>query len=217
MQKMINRIYTLDTRIFDQKDEFDKWYNMMPKERQIKISNYVFLKDKKLSLGAGVLLYSGLKNLNILDEIICFNENGKPYIQNYENVYFNISHSNKYVVCAFSDKEIGIDIEENFLFDERLIENVYNLEEIEYIKQSKKDKLYTKLWTTKESLMKYLGTGITLNPKNISIDLESNKCIKCDLLNSKEIYFKNYNIENYSLTVCSEYKDFNCSLEWFGN
>ena len=36
---------------------------------------------------------------------------GKPFVAEREDVFFNISHSGVYVVCAVSDGEIGVDIE----------------------------------------------------------------------------------------------------------
>lgn len=197
---MFNKIYLLNVKIFDNKELFDYWYNIMPKERQDKISKYIYLKDKKLSLGAGLLLYNGLKKLNIQGDII-YNKNGKPYLLNHQ-IYFNISHFHDLVVCVFSDKEVGVDIASNLSFDEQIIKNIYNDEEIEYIKN--KDNIwYTKLWTMKESFMKYLGEGILLAPKTIHIDLARNR-----IKNNNKVYLTNIILEDYSLTICSEYEDF---------
>lgn len=40
-----------------------------------------------------------------------YSSNGKPEIEKYENLKFNISHSNNIVVVATSIRDIGIDIE----------------------------------------------------------------------------------------------------------
>ena len=202
----INKIYLLNTNQID----YDYWYSLMPNDRKLKIDKCIYLKDKLLSLGAGILLYNGLKELNI-DYNITYNEYNKPYL---DNIYFNISHSNNLVVCVFSDSEIGVDIEKIKPFD-NIINNIFTTNEINYIKNNNQDNnlLYTKLWTIKESLLKYLGLGITINPKSINIDL-SNESIKYNYLN-KEVYFKTFIIDDYVLTICSEYKDFNEELEWF--
>ena len=39
-------------------------------------------------------------------------EHGKPFFQRHPEIHFNISHSGDLVVCAVSDFEIGIDIQE---------------------------------------------------------------------------------------------------------
>ncbi len=40
-----------------------------------------------------------------------YTEQGKPYILDYTNMHFNVSYSEEYVVCAVSDKPVGIDIQ----------------------------------------------------------------------------------------------------------
>ena len=208
----MNKIYILDVTILKDKKIYDYWYKKIPKERKNKIDKCIHDKDKLLSLGAGVLLYKGLKELGIKDYKFIYNEHGKPYLKNKE-IYFNLSHSLKLVVCAFSNKEIGIDIEYTRDFNNKIINKIYNEEEIKYVENNtNKDMLYTRLWTIKESFMKYIGTGILFNPKDIKVDLEKNN-INCDIL-SKKVFYKNFLINDCNITVCSEYKDFN-DIEWF--
>lgn len=50
--------------------------------------------------------------LNFEDYRIGKGPYGKPYIRGISRpVFFNLSHSGKYLVCALSDREVGIDIE----------------------------------------------------------------------------------------------------------
>ena len=71
------------------------------------------------------------------------------------------------------------------------------------------DKVYTRLWTVKESIMKHSGKGIAMEPKSISLRLEDSKIkassavYDCEALNLLP-----YEIENYQITVCSEYEEF---------
>lgn len=76
-----------------------------------KIKRYKFKNDKILSLGAAILLDIGLKRIWERNIKIIHNDYGKPYFKDFEKINFNISHSGEYVVCCFSDKEIGVDIE----------------------------------------------------------------------------------------------------------
>lgn len=209
---MIKKIYLLDINIFNNKEIYDYWYKLMSDDRKKKIDKYIQKQDKRLSLGAGVLLYKCLKEYGIKDNELVYSTYGKPYVID-NRIYFNISHAHNYVVCAFSDKEVGIDIEEKRIFKQNIIHRIFNEKEINDIEQSKEDKLqlYTELWTMKESLLKYLGTGIIMNPKKIMIDVRKKGCINCPGLNDK-VYFSNFVIDDYSLTLCSEYVYFSTDI-----
>ena len=100
------------------------------------------------------LLSSYFKN-QLSKEEIKHNEMGKPYFEN--GPYFNISHSGKYVVMAVSNKEIGVDIEENVPKDWSMLIKIFNEVEAKMIKEHQ-DFYY--LWCAKESLIKCRGSSI---------------------------------------------------------
>ena len=82
---------------------------------------------KRLSLGAGVLLERGLREYNICecDVKIKTGENGKPYLEEYPEIHFNLSHSGNMVFAVFSDREVGCDIEEIGKPQEKLEERFF--------------------------------------------------------------------------------------------
>lgn len=100
------------------------------------------------------LLSSYLMN-QLSDEPLLKNEMGKPYYEN--GPHFNVSHSGKYVLMAVSNKDIGVDIEENTPKDYDVILKLFNEVEVKMIKEHA-DFYY--LWCAKESLIKCAGGSI---------------------------------------------------------
>lgn len=100
-------------------------------------------------------------------EFAC-NEYGKPYLSNYPDVHFNISHSGKYVVCVVSDKPVGIDIQKISEYNPTVAKRVCTGQELKRIESSAdKSSEFIKLWTQKETVIKMHGTGISsVNIKN---------------------------------------------------
>lgn len=213
---MKNHIYILDTNLLESIGTFDMWYRKMPVERRKKIDAFYFLKDKCLSLGAGILLSNGLFREGITDAELSYGENGKPFLCGRDDICFNISHSEKMVICAFSDRPVGADIEAYRHFDDDLANFVYHKSEIGQICSSgiDADIGFTQLWTIKESIMKYFGTGLTLEPKEIIIDMRDGVSAFCSKYNCENVCFTQHSANGYYLTVCSEYKAFSDTLEW---
>lgn len=101
-----------------------------------------------------------------LDTQIGYGKFGKPYLPNYPNVYFNLSHSGQYVVCAVSDRPVGIDIQVIRPYYLDVARRVYNPGELEQIKNSADPASeFTKLWTKKEAYLKMLGCGLITDIK----------------------------------------------------
>lgn len=98
-------------------------------------------------------------------------ESGKPYLLNSVK-YFNISHSQQFVVCAISDNEVGIDIQFHKKDD---IENVARrmmsvIEWQEFQMTVNKSKYFYDLWAQKESYLKYTGEGLSVDMRLLTID-----------------------------------------------
>jgi 4'-phosphopantetheinyl transferase len=93
-------IFILKTN--DINDNYDYLYNNLSIEDKKEVDKYKINKDKLLHLGS---IY--LKRKYIKGDIYN-NEYGKPLN---DNISFNISHSNEYVIIGISKTNIGIDIE----------------------------------------------------------------------------------------------------------
>ncbi len=191
----INRLLTMDTELLTDEDVFTRKYAEMPEERRNKIDRFKFHKDKRLSLAAGILLKKGLDDLGLSGEKIAVSKNGKPFIQD-SDVFFNLSHSGSMAVCAFSDRPVGVDIEERTDFDELLVRIIFNMSETEQSLSKYKDSStgYTFLWTVKESFIKYLGTGLEIDPKTIFVDIAPEISVSCKGFDCSYLHFHSVGI-----------------------
>jgi len=96
------------------------------------------------------------------DYKILVGDHGKPYL----NIpfYFNISHSKDYWACAFSDSNIGFDLEKIAHARMEVAKRFFHINEIEILKNlsgKAQDNMFFKLWSAKESFVKYTGAGLT--------------------------------------------------------
>lgn len=180
-------------------------YDAVPKDRQDKIDFFRFEKDKKLSAGAYLLLKKLLLEENITNPLFKIEKYGKAYISNFENIYFNLSHSGKMVLCAISDREVGVDIEYiDHEIDLNIAQHYFYNKEYESIMNSQNpaDEFF-KYWVLKESYMKYTGLGMNLKLDSFEIKIED----KIELKNDNEcLKFNLFNLENYKIGIASHYE-----------
>jgi len=93
-----------------------------------------------------------------------YGKNGKPYWEEVP-LYFSLSHSGKYVLCAVSEQEIGADIQEMKQDGWRkTAERYFSKEELDALKncdsEEEERKLFFRLWTRKEARGKLTGQGV---------------------------------------------------------
>lgn len=177
-----------------------------------KIKRQKQLKDRKQSLGAGLLLSKILKEYDICVNDIFFVENGKPDI---EGICFNLSHSGDKVVCAVSEKPIGIDIEKIEEQKGNIAKRFFTDNENKYLNEYEgedKKREFFRLWTMKESYMKYTGEGMKLALDKFEFNLNGDifvyrdhQKINCNI--------KEYDVAGYKLTVCADEKEFAANLQ----
>lgn len=82
-----------------------------------------------------------------------YTKNKKPYLSDYKNIFFSISHSEKLVVCAVSDNPVGIDAEKERACSPGLTE----------VLEAKNCDEFLAVWTKKEAEIKKRGGKISYN------------------------------------------------------
>ena len=88
---------------------------------------------------------------------------GKPYLEGYPGIYFNISHCDGLAVCGIGDAELGIDVEVIRPYKENLARRVLAEEELEQLAQcgeEERAERFIRFWTLKESYVKAVGCGM---------------------------------------------------------
>ena len=195
------RLYLADiSALYDPLYDSSK-ISLLPIERQNKILKYKLADDRKRSLAAGLIMNKILIENNIPANSICYGSNGKPYA---DGIFFNVAHSGNYAFGVSSDCEIGCDVEIIKQAHLDIAKRFFTESEYNYISDSEnKDNIFFKLWTIKESYIKFTGEGlrtplnsfeIQVNDDNISI-IENNA--------KKSCFVTHFEFNNHSFAICS--------------
>ena len=141
-----------------------------------------------------------------------YSDRGKPYIQNFNGIHFNLSHSQDlaiYVICQ--DREVGIDLEFiNSQCDVDSIAKRYFLPSeqkvISYLCERDKYLAFYRAWTLKEAYGKATGEGIA----NILDQVDVTPLLECPM--GETLRIQNWNLKliasefqidlNYSAALC---------------
>ena len=106
-------------------------------------------------------------------------ERGKPYFPKQQEVFFSISHSGAFWVCAFAKEPVGVDVQKHvkkaWESDEgatcrlgRMAERFFHPEEAGWVQKNVYERFF-RIWTAKESYVKYTGDGIGADFGQISL------------------------------------------------
>lgn len=156
---------------------FRRAYDALPPERREKVDRMRMARDRRLSIGAGLLLREALTRSSVpADEMkFVIGENGKPSLAGAHGIRFNLSHAGHFALCAVSCLEVGCDIERVADADLRVADRFFTPSECEAITsqttKSKKNVTFYRLWTLKESFLKVTGQGLRLPLSSFEIAL----------------------------------------------
>ena len=93
---------------------------------------------------------------------ICLSAHGKPFLEGHSGIHFNISHAADAIVCAVSDRPVGIDMEKKRKVNLRIINRFFAENERAFVLagHNDQDERFTQIWTMKEAYVKYTGKGL---------------------------------------------------------
>lgn len=178
--------------------DFKPLLKLLPEKLQEEVEYYQFEKDRKLRLGARLLLLKSLTEQGKETLLNDYTKNAvnKPVIPNWND--FSISHSGDLVVFCESSTDVGIDLELIAPLDFEDLASFFHTDEKEYIKSGDIRNRFYEIWVKKEAVLKAIGTGIISG-------LDAFSCLGNPIVvNDKKWYFYPLVMdERYMACVCS--------------
>lgn len=198
------KVYIADVEALADPLKYRAAYQQASEARKSKVDRFRFETDKRLSLGAGILLQQALERENISDWVIDVMPGGKPYLKNTREWFFNLSHSGTKVLCVLAREPVGCDIEKTEKAPLELVQGVLSRQEQNQLVclegDTQRDYFY-KLWTGKESYLKLTGEGLSHRLNDITIFVPFRR----QMIENKWVNFYDISCgEGYQATVCRE-------------
>ncbi len=131
--------------------------------RRKKVNQATSLQGKVQRLAAGLLLNNALQKWNLSERDMEYTVDsfGKPIFANHPDLYFNLSHSGDWAICALSDKNVGADVQVISKYHSQVAARCFSKEDAAYLMKlsgEEQDREFTRLWAQKEAQVKYFGT-----------------------------------------------------------
>ena len=160
-------------------------------------------------MGGSLLLIDVLREYGISAPSFGYGENGKPYLPDFPQLHFNISHAGEYAICTVSDNPVGCDIERMRPYRPQLAERVLSIEELARLdsekEESGREELFFRFWTLKESFLKAVGCGITVPLSSVSFDLTGKEPVVTQQITGDRFCFHEYDgFPGYRCALCKK-------------
>lgn len=218
-KKSIIRIYTADITPLENALLFEKAYNTVSQRRREKADKMRQQNDKLLSLGAECLLIRACRDFGIdyNSQKILTDKNSKPSFEG-NPLYFNLSHSEKRVMCVMSDLPVGCDTEKIHETDMRIVKRFFSDDECAAVEgcttDEERENLFFRLWVLKESFMKCTGLGFSLPLNSFSISLGDTIRVKQSVDKSRYCFLEKEMNDGYKYGVCVKEMPDETDVEW---
>lgn len=198
---------------------YQQFRNEVSEKRRKKSDKFYFIEDSYRSICAELLLQFCLYEVsgNYMPIELSYNDFGKPYMKNRVFLY-NISHSGDWVVLAYGEREVGIDVEKVKDRMDEIAEMCFTEQEKEYVyavENRERNERITEIWTLKESYLKYKGTGLTTELQHFSVNKTDGTVINQMGKVEKKLIFKTWGLEDeYYLSICAEKEEISvCKID----
>lgn len=166
-------------------------------------SEKVNLKRKESICSKSILCHIMKSYFGFNDFFADCDSNGKPYFVN-NDIYFNISHSGNYVLVALSESMVGCDIEMIKAYTDKIAGRFFADKEKAILSVSKnRDADFVRLWTLKESILKFTAEGIGGGLSKYDFSDHIND----DYFEEFGCYFHSFPYKNFHLSFCSKEKE----------
>ena len=159
-------IHILCVNISNATDEdYRKLYRLANRERQERADRYLRREDALRCVTAHALL----RYATGCDELSpARTADGKPYLPQMPDFYFNLTHSGDFVAIAYGDSPVGIDMEQ--ILPDKARQGIAQ----RFFAPAEQQAATTpadffRIWSMKESYLKYLGTGLSGSMKSIDV------------------------------------------------
>lgn len=197
MDKDFIKLYVANVSVFEDESLFNEELSKVSILRRQKIKDLRFGRDKRLSLGVECLLRIALSNEGRTDFEYQYDSYGKPYIKG--NLFVNWSHSGEMAICAISNNPVGCDVEIIKAAKLNLAKKYFTENENKLL-ENDADTMFCRIWSAKESFIKFTGLGFRQHLKTFEVDLS-----KGEILYSNRVYHLNeFNLDGkYRCCVCS--------------
>ena len=172
-------------------DVYGSLYEKASLQRKDRADRYMRHIDRLCRVTAAALVKS---LLGVEDDQIDKNDFGKPYIRDRKDLFFNLSHSGRYVVLAWGDTEIGVDVQRHDPDTNRdgISMRYFAPDEHRYAKGD--IGRFYEIWTKKESYVKYTGKGLHTDLRSFSV-----------LSPERKLHFFCRTLDgDHSLSLCTE-------------
>lgn len=153
---------------------YEALYRRATPDRKRRADRYLRREDGLRCLAAGALLRSTVeRELGRSEFTVITDPCGKPRIAGQTDFHFNLSHSGNRVVIAYGDSPVGVDVQQMRMDTgkENLAKRFFTKEEQIYVFEQPElsEARFYRVWTGKESYLKYLGIGLRKSLDSFSI------------------------------------------------
>ncbi|KAL3284196.1 hypothetical protein HHI36_018360 [Cryptolaemus montrouzieri] len=187
------------------RDEIVRCTTYVQPEEKERLGRFIFKNDFKSSLIGRLLMrkFVAEASESLYNEILFSrNDKGKPILVNpsFEALKFNVSHQGDYVVLVGSNNNnfLGVDVmkmeykggkklSEFFRLMTRQFSN-YEWETIKLGSEYEQIRMFYRHWCLKESYVKAVGVGITVDLQNISFKVIEKKLGLNEILKSTQLF-----------------------------